>query len=178
MISRWPWPRRDSCMVDCTRITATKKNSAARTTAAGPTSRRCRHAEFLPISSEFYSARHGVGSQLKSTAYALATPLLEPTLDNPLLTSVCSLSDGKCVCSHTAVCVSCMFFVPVQVTRLRPPISDDKLPSRTPSSDSFPFQIELPRSYIHLPNMILTSPGLDIFHSFFVPKYVVPKSFP
>jgi hypothetical protein len=35
MISRWPWPRRDSSMVDCTRITATKKNSAARTTAAG-----------------------------------------------------------------------------------------------------------------------------------------------
>src|SRR5947208_11042802 len=49
-----------------------------------------------------------------------------------------------------------------------------QLPSRAPSS--FPFQIEpLPHSYIHLPNTILTSPSLDIFHSFSVPNTTFPS---
>ena len=100
--------------------------------------------------------------------------LVQPSAD------LCVFPFQRQLCVQPHSCLRISFFVPVQVTRLRPPISDDSCrhahprPFLSRSKLCTPF----PHSYIHLPNTVLTSPGLDIFHPFSVLKYVVPKSFP
>src|SRR5712691_11559260 len=98
---------RQSCVGDCKlrELTATKKKWPRGPPRRGQQVGAAGMPNFCP-----YPANNAAlvteldpNSRARST---LAPPLLEPTLYNPLLTSVCSLSDGNCVCSQTAVCVS------------------------------------------------------------------------
>ena len=180
MISRRPWPRRGGVVwFDCTRITATatkKKNRLRGPPRPGHQVGAAGMPNFCPYPANNAALVTELDPMSMSTVYAPApTPqahLVQPSAE---LCVVPCPTVNWCVKPHS--CLPISFFVPVKVTRLRPRISDDSCRHAHPR----PFLSRpnlctpFPHSYIHLPNTILTSPSLDVFHFFSVPKHVVPQ---
>jgi hypothetical protein len=106
-----------------------------------PTCWRCRHAEFLPISSECCTARHGVRSKadMQITLRHTAPPSSSRKLFRLPLSYYCSVRSPKL----TPV-LRIALFVPVKVTHLRPRIPGDSCRHANPS----PF----PHSNKHFPD--------------------------
>lgn len=142
-----------------------KKKSAARTTAAGPTTWRCRHAEFLPYPANNAAPVTELDSQLKKLQFALPASSHSHNL-LPLLTIPCptatkcvrapKLKDIKIACD---VLRACPGHAPSTANFRR------QVPSRVPSS--FPFQIEPLRA---IPPLVHTltehdfdAPAVDMF---------------
>jgi hypothetical protein len=129
---------------------------------------RCRHAEFLPISSEYCTARHGVRSQ--DYALALHAPSLGSHSRIPLPYCPFIVPYRLRSCTGIAHCIvrACAGHASPTANSRR------QLPSREPSP--FPFQMRFSTTFLHsdicLPNSTSTVSAIDIFHSSAIPGYV------
>ncbi|KAI9453159.1 hypothetical protein BJY52DRAFT_861228 [Lactarius psammicola] len=144
-----------------------KKTMVAGTTAARPTSGRCRHADLLPISSEYCTAPHGVRSQVKYKLHlhtdCARRPALRAQVASPSILCDLWYCIARCVRSRS---------------RSKSSISGREFPTTAAITRTllFPFWIvplhTLPSSYIHLPNVPSTAFAVDTFHSSAVPGHM------